>query len=70
MGLAFDADVRHERRVSPAAVQALDALETFGDALLTTYAAVLRGTERQNKRMAGGQWVTWAERSFAERTHV
>ena len=70
IGVAFDADVRHERRRSPAAVQALDALETFGDALLTTYAAVLRGTAPQNTRLAGGQWVPWADQAFSKRTPV
>ena len=70
IGVAFDADVRSDRRVARAMVRALDALETFGDALLTTYAASLRIAAPQKRRMVGGQWVKWAERAFAESTAV
>lgn len=67
IGVAFDAGVRYDRRAALAGVQALDALVGFGDALLCTYAAILRRTSPPQKRMSGGQWVQQAERAFAER---
>lgn len=66
IGVAFVADVRQHRRVA-GQVEALDALEAFGDSLLTTYAAGLRQTLWQSEGAVLGRWVKWADRAFAQR---
>lgn len=70
IGVAFDAGVRHHRGVAPSVVRALDALEAFGDALLTTYAANLRHAQPRATQVVAGQWIQWAESAFSDRDTV
>lgn len=70
IGVAFDAGVRHNRRAAPSVVHALDALEIFGDALLTTYAANLRHAQPRATHVVAGQWIQWAELAFSNRNTV
>jgi hypothetical protein len=65
IGLAFDATVRHDGRPSRAKLAVLDALEEFGDRVLTIHASYMRRLS-PHQRTVRGAWIATAIRAFEQ----